>query len=375
MRGCNKVSHLQFTPPQLEFLDLTAFAYRNGASDLHFEPMANGLLVRARFDGILRELRTIEYQRAALSQEATKNLIGFDMSKFGVPQDRRYNHPFTNVDFRANLIPTMFGEKLCLRLLERGKIFSLEKYPLDPAPKMLLERLLGKGQGLILVSGPTGSGKSTLLYSALGSIDRKKRAVYTIEDPVEYELEGLIQVPISNKITFSDALRALMRQDPDVIMVGEIRDEKTAKAAMHAASTGHLVLSTIHANDTRDIVKRFADLGVSQNSLESVLLFASAQRLTAKLCSSCCVNDQESVGLLKELFRKKQQFVPKRARGCEQCNGTGYVGRKLLFEYMVPEESEGKRVIQRRSTLQEQAIVALGKGEICANEAYRNFAA
>jgi type II secretory ATPase GspE/PulE/Tfp pilus assembly ATPase PilB-like protein len=230
-------------------IDICSFAFIHGASDIHVEPQKEGITVRLRIDGQLRIIHRVEECNATLFAEQTKHLFGFNMAIAGVPQDTSWSHPEEPVDCRCNLIPVKYGEKICLRLLERGKNFSLPSYPLDLGAKEDLLRLIKKKAGLIIVSGPTGSGKSTLLYSILGSLDRDQLNIMTVEDPVEYELRGLNQTPINRKkgFGFAEALRALMRQDPDVIMVGEIRDQETAQAAIHAASTGHLVLTTVHA--------------------------------------------------------------------------------------------------------------------------------
>jgi len=361
---------LSFNPPQHELLDLIRFAYIKGASDIHIEPNGNGINIRARLDGVLTVIKQIDVSRFDTFSENIKNLLGFDMAKFGEPQDSRFSHPEVPVDCRANLVGSLYGEKICLRLLEREKDFSLEHYPLENYVKGILRRLITKGQGLIVVSGPTGSGKSTLLYSILGSVDRKTKAVYTIEDPVEYSLPDLVQIPINKKTSFGAALRSLMRQDPDVIMVGEIRDKETAEAVVHAANTGHLVLTTVHANNAKEIFSRFSSLGVSEEIVKSVTLFASAQRLPKKLCPNCRKLDPDSVKLAQDIFKSKMDFVPQTSTGCEQCSELGVKGRILIFEYICAEHDGEKRFLNQKGWLKQQAFSALKGGLINAQEAY-----
>lgn len=366
----------KFTPHQEHFLDICRFAFANGASDIHFEPSMPGIKIRNRIDGMLKTLKILNWDIGRLFLEDTRMLLGFDPHTIGAPQDSRFSHPFIKADFRANLMPVKYGEKIVLRVLERDKDFHLENYPLEESPKKYLLNCLQKKQGLIIVSGPTGSGKSTLLYSALGSLDRKSLNICTIEDPIEYELDGINQAEIDteNNLTFATALRAYMRQDPDVLMVGEIRDEETAKATIHAASTGHLVLSTIHANSSEEIISRLKGLGIEQQDLESTLLFASAQRLPKKLCDHCKAYDPESCNVFFQLFPKRDiDFVPSSASGCEKCHFTGVSGRVMLFEYMKRTESSEDNNLITRSSLKKAAFEAVRKGHISMGEAYGQF--
>ncbi len=363
-----------FTPPQLEFLDICRLAYRKRASDIHVDPTPDGVAIRFRIDGLMAPIVEIPRNRAESFGENVKSLIGFDMAQYGVPQDTRFSHPDHPVDFRAALIPTLYGEKFCLRLLDRKKEFNLESLPLNTEAREALALALKKGQGLIIVSGPTGSGKSTLLYSALGSLDRSRKAIYTIEDPVEYSLSGLVQIPVNPpKLNFSHALRALMRQDPDVIMVGELRDLETAEVAIHAANTGHLVLTTVHANSVLDIANRLEALGVNRGLFETAILFASAQRLPTRLCKSCKVDDPESMKLARDLFSATITDLPKRTTGCTECGGSGVSGRVLLFEYLSSQKAASGRVLKKHDDLKDQALDYVCRGEMNVDEAYKCF--
>lgn len=367
---------MRYTPHQEAMIDIGRIAFLKGASDIHVEPSKYETDIRLRIDGSLKSFQKISRENVELFTEQVKQLLSFDMSVLGMPQDSRWSHPEENIDFRCNLLPTIHGEKICLRLLEREKDFSLERYPLPMAPKQDLSRLMTKKSGLIIVSGPTGSGKSTLLYSILGSLDRKKLNVNTIEDPIEYELSNLNQSQIKNKkgYGFSEALRALMRQDPDVIMLGEIRDKETALAALHAASTGHLVLTTVHANSSSEVITRLEGLGIARELIESSLIFASAQRLTRKLCNFCKKKAPEDSELLSSFFEKKISFTTyKEGDGCEMCDGLGVKGRKLVFEYLKKDEKGETKTLQKIGSLKDEALKLLWKGEISAKEAYGLF--
>jgi type II secretory ATPase GspE/PulE/Tfp pilus assembly ATPase PilB-like protein len=359
------------SPFELNFNDLLRQAAARGASDVHIEPFEDRLLVRARIDGLLtplQELTDERYRERFLLQ--AKRACRFDMAKFAVPQDSRFQATDVAFDLRASLLPTLFGEKIVLRLLERNKRFSLAESTVPEDARACLRRMIEKWQGLVLVTGPTGSGKTTLLYSALAEIDRETNNVHTLEEPIEYTLEGVVQTQIQRGgLRFAEALSALMRQDPDCILVGEIRDQETAEAALHAASTGHLVLSTVHANSARESIERLVGLGVSRELVEANVLFASAQRLVPRNCPHCRVVDAEHVDVVRAAFGV--EVVPYKAVGCDDCNGTGVNGRTLLFEYLCKESGmnqESKTLVQHGS-LRAHALDALKKGEIHAQSA------
>lgn len=350
-------------PFEVNFQDLLSKAVGLGASDLHIEPFPCTLRIRARVDGILRVIQEIPHPRFAerLLQQI-KRTCQFDMGKLEVPQDSRFSPGHLPYDMRASLIPTLHGEKIVLRLLERGRRFSLADYPLAEEAKGHLRAALSAWQGLILVSGPTGSGKTTLLYSALSETDPVENNIHTLEEPVEYTLPGVVQTPIG-ALSFSAALAALMRQDPDVILIGEIRDEMTAKAALQAASTGHLVLSTVHANSALESVDRLKDLGLSSDRVYDVLLFASAQRLVPRNCPHCCSFDAQAQASLAGAA--PLDWTPMRGQGCDACNHTGIQGRELIFEYVV--RNKAQRRLETYGSLQESLHQAWRKGVISAS--------
>ena len=359
------------SPFESNFLHLLCLAAEHNASDLHLDPMEGAVRVRIRVDGTLRVLQWIKGSVYAgrFFQEA-KKVCGFDMGCINVPQDRRLRAEGVPYDLRGSLIPTLYGEKIVLRLLQRGKQFSLESYAMPKSAKDDLRRALQRPQGLILISGPTGGGKTTLLYSALAAINAEEHNVHTLEDPVEYDLPGVMQTSISpGEMSFAGALRALMRQDPDVIMVGEIRDEETALAAVHAAATGHLVLSTIHANSARSSINRLEDFGLSHEQVSANLLFASAQRLFPRNCPACARSDEANQYLVYNTFR--DSLIPVRSVGCEVCSHTGVRGRALVFEYVtfIASPDTGNRVPLPHGSLKGQALEYLKEGVINAEHA------
>lgn len=355
---------------ELNFHDLVRIAATKGASDIHIEPFESLIRIRARVDGVLQtlqEVRDTRYFERFLLQ--AKRACRFEMAKHMVPQDSRFQADGIPFDLRASLVPTLFGEKIVLRILERNKKFSLSDYPMPEDAKRVLRQALDKWQGLILVTGPTGSGKTTLLYSALSEIDRTENNVHTLEEPVEYSLEGVVQTPISRRgVRFAEALSSLMRQDPDCILVGEIRDEETAEAAIHAASTGHLVFSTVHANSATESIERLVGFGLSRDLIEANLLYASAQRLVPRNCPHCVANDDDSRELALAVFG--EEILTRKGQGCSHCNHTGIKGRVLFFECIAKESAEsGEKVLRRHGALKDCALEALKKGDVNAQNA------
>lgn len=362
---------------ELNFNAVLKLATQKNASDLHIEPFEKEIRIRARIDGVLTILQKItekKYFERFLMQ--AKRLCGFDMSKNLEPQDSRFQSSEVQFDLRASLIPTLFGEKIVLRFLERNKQFSLENYPMPDIAKSHLKQVLEKWQGLILVTGPTGSGKTTLLYSALSAIDRVENNIHTLEDPIEYVLEGVAQTQVSkSSIPFSKALTQLMRQDPDCILVGEIRDEETAETVIHAVTTGHLVFSTVHANSAFESIQRLESFGIRRDLIESNLLFSSAQRLVPKNCSACLTDDLESKQLVKSAF-DDEDLISQKSAGCAKCFDTGVDGRVLLFEHLFKQRSSDSTNQKNQShtltqfgSLRDCAYEYLKKGVINAQNA------
>jgi type II secretory ATPase GspE/PulE/Tfp pilus assembly ATPase PilB-like protein len=345
-------------------------AHSRGASDIHVEPHDGHLLVKFRIDSLLSvHDRLTEPKYIQRLREVMKRQCGFDMGVRDVPQDGRFAPAGMDFDCRASLCPTMWGEKLVLRLLEKSKAFDLQRYGLPEPAMQHLASALSKWQGLVIISGPTGCGKTTLLYSALASIDRVENNVHSIEDPIEYRLENLNQTQVVHgSVSFGQVLRTLMRQDPDVILVGEVRDEETAEAAVHAASTGHLLLTTVHANSAAEIVRRMEGLGVSKEVFSANLLFASAQRLVPRLCPRCAIDDPRSRERVRATLGV--DIAPKLARGCDGCTN-GVRGRVLLFEWLTRQKLPGEQhySVQQHENLKTQAIHYLRLGAIDANAA------
>lgn len=316
-------------------------ALARGASDIHLEPAKEQLGVRCRVDGVLQALKPVSknLQDSVLSR--FKILAGMDIGEKRLPQDGRFQGSWQGrpVDVRVSSLPTLFGEKLVLRLLNREAIqLELGSLGFSPANLEKLQQALRQPHGLFLVTGPTGSGKSTTLYAALSSLDRMGQNIITVEDPVEYQLPGISQVTVKPKIglTFARCLRSILRQDPDTIMVGEIRDGETASMSIQAALTGHRVFSTLHTNTAVGAVNRLLDMGVEPYLLASALQSVAGQLLVRRLCPHCKKvykvgqSDWESRYLHLEAPRTLYKAV-----GCERCRHTGYAGRLPLQEVLV----------------------------------------
>ncbi len=331
------------TPYGELFYDAVQKAQTDEASDIHIEPTRTGISIRFRILGDMqppwKKLST-DHKLGFVNE--VKQLTNLSIAISGRPQDGRISIDPLKLDLRVNLLPTLYGEKIVLRLLDLKRNFDLDRAGFEVETLHDLKDATRFKNGVILISGPTGSGKTTTLYSLLCSIDRKKLNVITLEDPVEYSLPGINQVRIDSKINFSQALRAVLRQDPDVILVGEIRDEETAALCFKAASTGHLVLSTIHANGAAEVIGRLLNLGVEKFMIASNLRFSCAQRLVKRICQTCAVKCPQDVAndILKkagvDLISRdgKSNFeLADDGNGCSACRG-GYTGRIPILEYM-----------------------------------------
>ena len=332
-------------------------ALESRASDVHIEPFENQLKVRYRIDGILHEVESPPRQLKAAVISRLKILAQLNIAERRLPQDGRIKTRLAgkDVDLRIATVPTLYGESVVIRLLERGQIFTeLDTLGFPPGPLAHFNEMILKPHGMILVTGPTGSGKTTTLYGALQKINDPGKKIITIEDPVEYQLSGVNQIHVKPQIglTFANGLRSIVRQDPDVIMVGEIRDAETAEIAVQAALTGHLVFSTLHTNDAAGAISRLLEMGVQDYLLSSSLLGVLAQRLVRRLCPSCRkeVPFANIAGLTEELNLREANSLSTvwEATGCSACSGTGYLGRVGIFE-LLPVTSEICKVISQRA--------------------------
>ncbi|HHI78818.1 MAG TPA: pilus assembly protein PilB [Planctomycetes bacterium] len=329
--------------PVVKLLNYILFqAVRDKASDIHLEPFENDFKIRYRVDGVLFELEAPPPHLAVALISRVKVMADLDIAETRIPQDGRIELSVGGrpVDLRVSTLPTMFGESCVMRVLDRSVVaLSLENIGLREDEKPLFEEILSLPHGIVLVTGPTGSGKTTTLYAALNEVNREDVKVITVEDPVEYDLEGIVQVPIHNDIgvTYASVLRTILRQDPDKILVGEIRDEETARTAIEASLTGHTVFSTLHTNDAPSAVTRMLDMGVEPYLLTSTVEFIIAQRLVRRICKHCKTFYEPDDKVLYELAIKQSDIAGKKfafGKGCDECNYTGYAGRKALFEIM-----------------------------------------
>ncbi len=328
--------------PIIRLLNSLLFqAVKERASDIHIEPYERIVEVRFRVDGVLYPVLTIQktIQEAIVSR--VKIMSNLDIAEKRLPQDGRSRLLIAgkDIDVRVSIIPTSFGERVVLRLLDRkGGIIDFAHIGCSSEHIEVMESLLSRNSGIILVTGPTGSGKTTTLYGALNRVNSTERNIITVEDPVEYQLKGIGQVQVNPKIglTFANGLRSILRQDPDVIMVGEIRDTETAEIAIHASLTGHLVLSTLHTNDAPTAVIRLIDMGIEGFLVASSLSAVVAQRLVRVLCNYC--KESYDPGVQERSLFNRDIAELWRAVGCERCFNTGYHGRTGIFELLVVDE-------------------------------------
>jgi len=329
--------------PVVRFVDLMlGQAIKSRASDIHIEPQENTMVIRMRVDGILQEMVPPSRKMQAAVTARMKILSNMDIAERRLPQDGRFKirKKGRSVDMRVSVIPTIYGEKVVMRILDSSSAnHDLNKLGFESRLQELFKASLSQPHGIIIVTGPTGSGKSTTLYSALNYLKDPKKNIVTVEDPVEYRLKGINQIQVKSEINlnFSTCLRAILRQDPDIILIGEIRDKETADIAMKASMTGHLVLSTFHTNDAPSTLSRLLDMGAEPFLLATTLNLIVAQRLVRKICERC----REPVHLDEEVlshFKLDQAQVQAQTfyqgRGCESCNKTGYLGRLPVFEFL-----------------------------------------
>ncbi|MCM8791808.1 MAG: GspE/PulE family protein [Candidatus Omnitrophica bacterium] len=378
-------------PPIVRLVDLIlTLALKRRASDIHIEPVVNGLRVRYRIDGMLYEMFTIPKikQNAVLAR--LKIISNLDITENRLPQDGRFKVRFDSreIDFRVSVLPVNFGQKIVLRILDKSNLsIGLDKLGFSPQPLKLFNEAIGRPFGMILVTGPTGSGKSTTLYSILNKLNTPQLNIVTIEDPVEYEIEGITQVQVKPEIglTFTAGLRALLRQSPDVIMIGEIRDGETADTAVKAALTGQLILSTLHTNDAASSITRLIDMNVEPFLVASSLIMVCAQRLCRCICPRCKEEEKIPHDILDTLgFKEKITFY--KGKGCQYCNNSGYYGRTAILEVLMINDRIREMIIEKRScdeikeyavkelgmlTLRDDAFIKIKEGSITLEEAIR----
>ncbi|PKG55713.1 type IV-A pilus assembly ATPase PilB [Shewanella sp. GutDb-MelDb] len=336
-------------------------AIRKGASDLHFEPYEKRYRIRFRIDGILKEVSEPPVNLSGRISARLKVMSKLDIAERRVPQDGRIKMKMSrtkSIDFRVSTLPTIWGEKIVMRILDSSSAqLGIEKLGYEDDQRLMYEEMLSKPQGMILVTGPTGSGKTVSLYTGLNILNTEERNISTVEDPVEINLEGVNQVHINLKagLTFASALRSFLRQDPDVVMVGEIRDLETAEIAIKAAQTGHLVLSTLHTNSAAETLTRLINMGVAGYNIASSVNLIIAQRLSRRLCPACKVPEIIPEDELLKLGFSQQQLAegitPHKPVGCELCSG-GYKGRVGIYEVMKMSDEIARTIMEGGNSLQ-----------------------
>jgi type IV pilus assembly protein PilB len=355
----DELKELSESNPVKKLLNLVLLqAIRDKASDIHFEPFENEYKMRYRIDGVLYEMiPPPKYIAAALSSRI-KVMADLDIAERRLPQDGRISLTVQGkpVDLRVAILPTMFGESVVLRILDRSQAsFNMTELGLRPADQEVVHKLINKPNGIIIVTGPTGCGKTTTLYSALNELNDIETKIITTEDPVEYDVDGLIQCQMKPSIglTFARCLRAILRQDPDIILVGEIRDLETAQIAAQASLTGHIVFTTLHTNDAPSSVARLLDMGIEPFLITATVEGIVAQRLVRRICNGCKTQFDPTEAQLLDLQLTPDMVQEKKffyGRGCKQCNGTGYRGRTGIFEIMVFNDEIRDLIMSQAST-------------------------
>ncbi|MFM7929397.1 MAG: GspE/PulE family protein [Pirellula sp.] len=355
-------------------------AIKDHASDIHFEPFEDEFRIRIKAEGVLYEMVPPPRHLAFAITTRIKVMANLDIAERRMPQDGRIElmvggHP---VDLRVSVLPTMFGESVVMRILDRTVVnLSLDKVGMDETTKENFRNIMRRPNGIVLVTGPTGSGKTTTLYSALSEMNEITEKLITTEDPVEYDIDGIVQIQIDHEIgvTFASCLRAILRQDPDVILVGEIRDLETAEIAVQASLTGHLVFSTLHTNDAPSTITRMKDMGIPTFLITATVEAILAQRLVRRICTKCREEVEPPLEVLYELGMEKadikdQKFY--RGKGCDNCNNTGYKGRIGLFELMVMND-DLREMILRNVTTDELRNKAVEYGMITLRDYGKQF--
>ena len=356
LNSINSIEEQQEASSILLLIDVVLKACITGrASDIHIEPTEKNCVVRARVDGKLTEIFIFEKDIYPPLASRLKLLANLDIAEKRKPQDGRFSTLVGSreYDFRISTLPILYGESIVMRVLDKQKaLVKLEDAGMDNASYNKLLKGLQAPFGIILVTGPTGSGKTTTLYGALNELRNVEDKVITVEDPVEYRMNLIQQVQVNAKVglSFADALRSILRQDPDKIMIGEIRDQETLEIAIKAALTGHMVISTLHTNDSISAIPRMADMGIQHYLISGALVAIQAQRLVRKICTNCKTQETLSASVLEEI----QEYVPEDAKfysgkGCKECNDTGYMGREMICEVLSISEDFSSLIAQGAS--------------------------
>ena len=356
-------------------------AIKDHASDIHFEPFEDEFRIRIKADGVLYEMVPPPRHLAFAITTRIKVMANLDIAERRLPQDGRIEltvggHP---VDLRVSVLPTMFGESVVMRVLDRSVVsLDLNKVGMNDQTMEKFRSVMYKPNGIVLVTGPTGSGKTTTLYSALSELNEITEKLITTEDPVEYDIDGIVQIPIDHDIgnTFAQCLRAILRQDPDKILVGEIRDIETAEIAVQASLTGHLVFSTLHTNDAPSTITRMKDMGIQTFLITATVEAILAQRLVRRCCSKCVEPVETSDDILAQMSMTREELGDRqfyRGKGCDTCNNTGYKGRVGLFELMIMNDDLREMIVQNKST-DELRDAAVKYGMVTLREAGMQFA-
>ena len=375
------VSELVDSAPVRKLLNMVLLlAIKDHASDIHFEPFEEEFRIRIKADGVLYEMVPPPRHLAFAITTRVKVMASLDIAERRMPQDGRIELTVGGhtVDLRVSVLPTMFGESVVLRVLDRSVVsLDLNNVGMDAPTMELFRKVIAKPNGIILVTGPTGSGKTTTLYSALNELNNIEDKLITTEDPVEYDMDGIIQIPINHEIgvTFASCLRAILRQDPDKILVGEIRDLETAEIAVQASLTGHTVFSTLHTNDAPSTVTRMKDMGVPTFLITATVEAILAQRLVRRICPGCREEIEPTDELIYELQLKREDLKGRkfyRGSGCNTCNNTGFKGRIGLFELMIMDD-DLRTLIMENASADELRECAKKKGMRLLRDAGLDF--
>ncbi len=361
------------------------------ASDIHFEPEEHSFNIRCRVDGIMQQIETLPVSAQPPVTSRLKLMAKLDIGEKRLPQDGRIEYTLgkKKIDMRVSTLPGVHGESVVLRILDRSDILvDLEQLGMPPQVLKDWQKMIRQPHGMILVTGPTGSGKTTTLYGTLEKISSKQQKMITVEDPVEYQLEGITQIQVNSKIglNFASGLRSIVRQDPDVIMIGEIRDQETASIAIESALTGHLVFSTLHTNDAAGAISRLQDMGVEPYLISSSMLAIQAQRLVREICPKC-TTEYKMTDVEAKLLDIEVDEIPiiRKGKGCNHCGGTGYRGRIGLYELLIISDDirhlintgadsndiREKAVAQGMLTLRQDALSKLAAGVTSVEEVVR----